>query len=58
MEKIFLLRVFVFTIVVVLREDQTDKSPTVVASRRGGRGRAASHLAELLSQSQELLAQN
>lgn len=50
--------VSVFTIVMVLREDQADKSPTVVACRRGGRGRAASHLAQLLSQSQELLTQN
>ncbi len=49
---------FAFTIVVVLREDQADKRPTVVAWRSGRTGGAVSHLAKLLSQSQELLAQN
>lgn len=50
--------VCVCTIVVVLREDHADECPAVVAGGSGRSGSVSSHVAELLSQSQELLAEN
>lgn len=50
--------VFVLTTVVVLREHQADKRPTVAACRRDGAASAAPHLAQLLSQSYKSLTQN
>lgn len=59
MKKIFVgVSVFVLTVVVVLREDEADKGPTMVACRGRSTGRAASHLAQLLSQLKKSLTQN